>query len=105
MEKNPAEIPPPIDFQNPEEARAWAERANAKRPSREKFFQAFADQIASLGQQDVSVLELGSGPGFLAERILRAMPNAVYTALDFSPAMHALARERLGTFSGGVRFV
>lgn len=58
-----------------------------------------------MGAEELSVLELGSGPGFLAQRILEALPHATYTALDFSPAMHALAQERLGGLSGGVRFV
>ncbi len=37
-----------------------------------------------------AILELGSGPGFLAERLLTALPEARYTALDFSAAMHRL---------------
>jgi SAM-dependent methyltransferase len=105
MENSPPEIPPKVDFRNPAVARKWTDEAASKRPARDQFFQLFANQLASLGQQDISVLELGSGPGFLAERILQAMPHAEYTALDFSPAMHDLARERLGKFSGGVRFV
>lgn len=45
----------------------------------------------------MSVLELDSGPGFLAEAVLRDRPRARYTLLDSSPSMHDLARARLGT--------
>ena len=51
------------------------------------------------------MLELGSGPGFLAKFLLDALPGIRYTALDFSPAMHALAAERLGEARSRVSFV
>ncbi|MBI2815419.1 MAG: class I SAM-dependent methyltransferase [Acidobacteria bacterium] len=101
----PTDIPGNVDFQNPAEARAWTEEAESKKPWREEFFRTFARELASTGAEELSVLELGSGPGFLAQRILEVLPHAVYTALDYSPAMHELARQRLGSLSGGVRFV
>ena len=104
-ENKPTDVPGHVDFQNPTEARAWAEQATAKRPSREEFFRIFSGEISRLGVEEASVLELGSGPGFLAQKILEVLPHAEYPALDFSPAMHELARERLGHLSGGVRFV
>jgi 16S rRNA G1207 methylase RsmC len=51
------------------------------------------------------VLELGSGPGFLAEHILQVMPESSYVLLDISPAMHALAAARLGILNDRVEFV
>ena len=52
-------------------------------------------------------MELGSGPGFLAQHLLQALPELAldYVALDFSAAMHALARERLGPLAAQVRFI
>jgi len=45
------------------------------------------------------VLELGSGPGFLAHRVLERCPNLEgYTLVDFSEPMQALSRERLARF-------
>ncbi len=45
------------------------------------------------------VLELGSGPGLLAHRVLQRCPNLeTYTLLDFSEPMLALSRERLAAF-------
>lgn len=73
-----------------------------KRPWRVGFFPVFVAELRAAGAG--SVLELGSGPGFLAEHVLRALPRIEYSALDFSEAMHQLARERLGPLSERVRF-
>lgn len=60
------------------------------------------DQIV---QQDyvsrgkAKVLELGVGTGLTAERILGQMPNAEYTAIDFSEQMLAGARRRLSQYN------
>ena len=48
----------------------------------------------------LSLLELGSGPGFLALHILTRRPGIDYTLLDFSPAMHTLAQRRLEIVDG-----
>ncbi len=96
------DVPSPIDLRLMTDARPWAETALAKRPVRPEFFDAFARLI---GRDGVRVLELGSGPGFLADHLLRALPRLDYVALDFSPAMHQLAAERLGERAGRVTFV
>jgi SAM-dependent methyltransferase len=96
------DVPSPIDLRLMADARPWAESALARRPVRPEFFDAFAREI---GRDDARVLELGSGPGFLAEHLLRAWPGLDYAALDFSPAMHQLAAERLGERAARVRFV
>lgn len=101
-----ADIPSPIDLRRMDDARQWAESALSKRPHRVEFFAAFA---AAIGQASAGracrVLELGSGPGFLAEHLLREHAALDYVALDFSPAMHELAAQRLGALAGRVRFV
>lgn len=96
------DVPSPIDLRVMSDARPWAETALAKRPVRPEFFDAFAREI---GRDGLRVLELGSGPGFLAEHLLRIWPRLDYVALDFSPAMHQLAAERLGSRAGRVQFV
>jgi SAM-dependent methyltransferase len=87
------------------DARHWAESAMEKRPWRLAFFRSFAAELEALGRYGLSILELGSGPGFLAEHVLAALPSADYWALDFSAAMHELARERLGDKADRVRFL
>ncbi len=96
------DVPSPIDLRLMEDAHPWAEAALGKRPVRPEFFDTFARLI---GTDGVRVLELGSGPGFLAEHLLRALPGLRYVALDFSPAMHQLAAERLGDRAARVTFV
>jgi ubiquinone/menaquinone biosynthesis C-methylase UbiE len=51
------------------------------------------------------VLELGSGPGFLASKVLSKVSGLHMTLLDFSEAMHALARQRLGAMIDRVEFL
>lgn len=75
----------------------------SKRPWRTEFFDAFARFIGNASAP--RVLELGSGPGFLAEHLLRSNVNLRYVALDFSSAMHELAAQRLGELAGRVQFV
>jgi SAM-dependent methyltransferase len=96
------DVPSPIDLRVMSDARPWAEAALAKRPVRPEFFDAFAREM---GRDGLRVLELGSGPGFLAEHLLRTWPQLDYVALDFSPAMHQLAAERLGSRAAHVQFV
>jgi SAM-dependent methyltransferase len=75
------------------------------RPARHNVFDRIVQELRDLRSETLSVLELGSGPGFLAERITVNFSTFVYTALDFSAAMHALARDRLGANAERVRFV
>lgn len=106
MQIVPADVPSPIDLRRPEDAKQWAESAMSKRPWRVEFFAAFADVInAASGARPCRVLELGSGPGFLAEHLLRTHAALGYVALDISAAMHELAVQRLGTLASRVQFV
>jgi SAM-dependent methyltransferase len=99
------DVASPIDLQTMADARTWVATALKKRPAREEFFRCFVDELRELELAQPSVLELGSGPGFLARLVLEAIPAADYTMLDFSPAMHELAREHLGQLGYMVRQV
>jgi SAM-dependent methyltransferase len=99
------DVPSPIDFHDLAQAKAWEQDTIARRPSRPVFFAAFASELKNSFARPFSVLELGSGPGHLARIILSECPQANYCALDFSEAMHTLARERLGALSQRVQFV
>ena len=98
------DVPSPIDFLRSEDATAWAEGANLRRPWRADVFAAIVEELRALGRPSPSVLELGSGPGYLAEAVHRELPEVCYTLLDFSTPMHDLARARLGPWTT-VRFV
>ncbi len=99
------DVPSPIDLRTMKDAREWERTANEKRPSRPEFFETFVKEIQTHRPKVNHVLELGSGPGFLANHILDRLQHISYVALDFSGAMHELAGHRLGEKVSRVRFV
>lgn len=101
----PDDVPSPIDLRRWPDAVEWEATAMSKRPWRTGFFAAIESAVAALGLPAARVLELGSGPGFLARHLLEAMPSIDYRALDFSPAMHRLARRRLASLAAQVQFI
>lgn len=108
MDQNePAEeIPSPIDFDDPDQVKAWVEATVERRPWRPRFFAAFAKAVGDHAVENIKILELGSGPGHLARAILQTSPQTKqYTLLDFSRIMHDLAREHLGRHAERARFV
>ena len=94
-----ADVPSPIDLKNMEDAKAW-EQAAMQRPFRKDFFSAIFTEIGAYQERGLHILELGSGPGFLAEHILSQVQGVNYTLLDFSAAMHELASHRLSNLTG-----
>jgi len=92
------DVPYGNDWDSAEEVAGWAEEADRIRPWRSRIRDHIARQLAQLPPR-ARVLELGSGPGFLAQRVLRECPSlGAYTLLDFSAPMLALCRERLAEF-------
>jgi SAM-dependent methyltransferase len=102
---NPRDVPSPIDFHDPAQARAWMDRTAAIRPWRPEFFHAFSVALNAYSSHPLRILELGSGPGQLAATVLKNCRASQYVALDFSAAMHDLAREQLGPLAAKVKFV
>jgi len=100
----PLDVPSPIDLQSHADATAWAQKALTIRPWRVEFFACFATEIARV-PGPVRVLELGSGPGFLAAHLLAALPKLHMVLLDFSKPMHELARSRLAPHLERVEFL
>jgi SAM-dependent methyltransferase len=98
------EIPTPMDFTLMGVCLDWESKAMA-RPYRLDFFEAITNQIRKINVSELSILELGSGPGFLALYILERLPDVKISLLDFSPAMHELAGKRLAPYTERVKFV
>lgn len=92
----------PHDYFNRDYVREWTESANLKRPFRVLFLEAFARELRRV--EGAKVLDIGAGPGFLAEHLLARCDIESYDLLDFSPHMLELARERLAQFDGKVSF-
>jgi ubiquinone/menaquinone biosynthesis C-methylase UbiE len=94
-ELHPEDVPYGNDWDSEQDVAAWASEADLKRPWREQIRELIARRVATLSQ-GARILELGSGPGFLARRVLDTCPNVTaYTLVDFSEPMLALSRERL----------
>lgn len=99
------DVPSPIDFHDMAQARKWVEKTVADRPWRPQFFQAFAAALNAAFDRPASVVEIGSGPGHLAREIVTNCRVSSYAAIDFSAAMHALAKESLGPAAARVTFL
>ena len=61
------DVPSPIDLRLMSEASEWESTAMSKRPWRTEYFAEFGAAIKAAPDPVGRVLELGSGPGFLAE--------------------------------------
>ena len=90
------DVPSAIDLRDPADAHAWAREAELKRPWRDQLRGAIAEALDASSLPVRRVLELGSGPGLLAECVLRSCAVERYTLLDFSPPMLELSRARVG---------
>jgi cyclopropane fatty-acyl-phospholipid synthase-like methyltransferase len=92
------DVPYGNDWDSAAEAAAYAEESDLVRPWRVDVRDHIARQVSAL-PPGTRVLELGSGPGLLARRVLETCPNvAAYTLLDFSEPMLAASRERVASF-------
>ncbi len=95
-----SDVPSPVDFHNIDEARRW-EASAMSRPYRAEMFAMFVEFIRAL--KPATAIELGSGPGFLAQALCQSLPDIKLTLLDFSEAMHILARQRLHDYQPRIR--
>jgi SAM-dependent methyltransferase len=89
------DIPSGHSFFDAQYIRSWLEDTTAHHPERPVLFDAFVAEISQTASPALSVLELGSGPGVLAEHLLSRCSVGVYQLVDFSAPMQDLARERL----------
>lgn len=99
------EVPSDHDFFDPAYVRHWTESIGRYRPERKRLFEVFAAEAARIEKGALSVFELGCGPGFLAEALLKNCEIARYTLLDFSPHMLELSRHRLAKFQERTVFI
>lgn len=83
-------------------ARDWVDRWDRQQevyvPFREQRFQVMLDTVEHLivragGKSAFRVLDLGCGPGALAERLLPRFPQASYVGADVDPVLLHLGRE------------
>jgi ubiquinone/menaquinone biosynthesis C-methylase UbiE len=74
-------------------------------PNRHKMAQVMIEILADSGKDPRMVIDLGTGTGFLLDRVLRRFPTCQAIAIDGSREMVAMAQSRLGPVAGRVRFL
>lgn len=104
MTDDELDVPYGEDFHDKATAVAWADAAIRKRPWRKTIFEHFVSIVGSASVSHPRVLELGSGPGLLAEQVLeRCASVGQYVLLDFSDAMLEQSRRRLESQAARIR--
>ncbi len=85
-------------------ALGWAERF-VPTPERLRLFELIFSQLSDKIPENGNIVELGIGPGYLANYLLERMPVVSYCGIDFSAPMLEIARERLKKYSSRVTYL
>ena len=91
------------EFHNADFSKGWADRFEPT-PPRLQLFETILQNILVLEIEQISILELGIGPGFLANYLLEKLPKANYEGLDFSEPMLEIATQRTKRFGARIAF-
>jgi SAM-dependent methyltransferase len=91
------------EFHDNQYARDWSDRF-IPTPERLQLFDAIIDRITESSLPSRHIVELGIGPGYLAERLLEALSEVTYEGVDFSHSMLELAAARLASHASRVQF-
>jgi len=93
------------DWQDPGFARNWDANAEVGNPTRALQLDLVASLVAAEYRAGTSILDLGAGSGQVEALLLTARPDARIVAVDASPAMLALAKDRLVEAGSQLDFV
>lgn len=93
------------DIKSPADVPGWVAHLNARWPERAEIIRHIGQQVRQIPFPAPHVVELGSGPGQLAEFLLAGLPDIAYTGLDFSEPLLAYAQERVAPYNGRVRLL
>ena len=74
-------------------------------PNRQNMVEVMMAVLAASAPAPRLAIDLGTGTGFLLERLLRRFPDCRAVAIDGSQQMVAAAKSRLGTLAERVEFV
>lgn len=91
------------EFHNMDFAKEWADKFTPT-PERIDLFETMLNSINQINENHIHILELGIGPGFLAEFLLSNLENATYQGLDYSIPMLKIAERRLTVFKDRICF-
>ncbi len=83
----------------------WEAQQNRYMPLREERFAVIVEALGAICGEEFHAVDLGCGPGSLAQRILAAHPGARVTAVDMDPVLLEIGRRALGDDGARLRFV
>src|ERR687896_122970 len=86
-------------------AQQWVAKDQQRALEREAQFNAALKWLAVFLDGSAAVMDLGSGPGTLAGKLLEAFPEMRVVCLDGSEEMIGQARQRLAGFAERASFI
>jgi len=92
------------EFHDKEFVTGWAGRFTPT-PERLALFNVIFSELNSDIPPTGCIVELGIGPGYLADYLLRKMPKMQYHGVDFSTPMLDIARQRLKPHASRLAYV
>lgn len=92
------------EWSSKEYAQEWAAKDKARAAEREAQLQAAVKWLSVSVEGRARVMDLGSGSGTVAQRLLASFPEMEVICVDASEPMLAMARERLAMFAQRVSF-
>jgi tRNA (cmo5U34)-methyltransferase len=93
------------EWQSPAYAQQWVSKDQRRALEREAQFNAALKWLSVFLERSAAVMDLGSGPGTLAGKLLEAFPEMRVVCLDGSEEMIAQARLRLAGFAERASFI
>jgi methylase of polypeptide subunit release factors len=93
------------DWLNPGFARNWDAGAEVGNPARSLQLDLVTSLVAAEYRAGSTILDLGAGSGQVEALLLAARPDARIVAVDASPAMLDLAKNRLADAGDRIDFV
>ena len=92
------------EFHDKDFVTGWANRF-VPTPERLQLFNLILTELKHHVPSDGNIVEMGIGPGYLADHLLRAMPDIKYFGVDFSEPMLDIALQRLAQHSQRVAYI
>jgi SAM-dependent methyltransferase len=92
------------EFNDEDFVEGWAKRF-VPTPERLELFNVILAELKTQIPSNSYVVELGIGPGYLADFLLNSLKNIHYYGIDFSSPMLDIARKRLRPYSNRVTYI
>jgi tRNA (cmo5U34)-methyltransferase len=93
------------DFRDNQTAQRWDANATRNNPTRPEQLDLLCSIVADAYLPGDVILDLGSGSGLVEALLFERIPGAQIIGVDNSPAMMALAKERLQAFSAQLQSI